>query len=78
MFFWFIFFFKKKSREKEIKKKWKIIDEMIGVFNLSEVYGYLKRGNFSNGKFYCSKECLKKNRGFFMIILGDKLYLMKT
>lgn len=60
VFLIYILFFKK-SREKEInsKKNENIIDEMIEC-STCKVYVSQKEAILSNGKFYCSKECLEK------------------
>jgi uncharacterized protein len=50
----------KKSREKEIfsKKNEKITDEMVEC-PTCKTYVSQKEAIISNGKFYCSKECLE-------------------
>ena len=60
VFLIYILFFKK-SREKEInsRKNENIIDEMIEC-STCKVYVSQKEAILSNGKFYCSKECLEK------------------
>ncbi len=60
VFLIYILFFKK-NREKEInsKKNENIIDEMIEC-STCKVYVSQKEAILSNGKFYCSKECLEK------------------
>ena len=56
----YIFLFKK-SREKDVinKKDEKIEDEMVECPSC-KTYVYQKEAILSNGKFYCSKECLLK------------------
>ena len=51
----------KKNREKEISKKnnEKITDEMVEC-PTCKTYVSQKEAILSNGKFYCSKECLLK------------------
>ncbi len=60
IFLIYILFFKK-NREKVInaKKNENIIDEMIEC-STCKVYVSQKEAILSNGKFYCSKECLEK------------------
>ena len=60
VFLIYILFFKK-NREKEInsKKNENIVDEMIEC-STCKVYVSQKEAILSNGKFYCSKECLEK------------------
>ncbi len=60
IFLIYILFFKK-NREKVInaKKNENIIDEMIEC-STCKVYVSQKEAILSNGKFYCSKECLLK------------------
>ena len=59
LFLVYVFFFKK-SREKTIfdKKNEKIVDEMVECPSC-KTYVSQKEAFLSNGKFYCSKECLK-------------------
>lgn len=54
----YIFFFKK-SREKDIEKKDDLMieDEMVEC-PTCKTYVSQKEAIVSNGKFYCSKECL--------------------
>ena len=55
----YIFFFKK-NREEEIgkpKKKHEIEDELVEC-PTCKTYVSSKEGILSNGKYYCSKECL--------------------
>ena len=55
----YLFFFKK-SREKDIvnKKNERIEDEMVECPSC-KTYVSKKEALLSNGKFYCSKECLE-------------------
>jgi uncharacterized protein len=59
IFLIYILFFKK-SREKELfaKKNEKITDEMMEC-PTCKTYVSQKEALLSNGKFYCSKECLE-------------------
>ena len=60
LFLVYIYFFKK-NREKNIqnkKKDEKIIDEMVECPSC-KTYVSQKEALLSNGKFYCSKECLE-------------------
>lgn len=60
LFLIYIYFFKK-NREKDIqnkKKDEKIIDEMVECPSC-KTYVSQKEALLSNGKFYCSKECLE-------------------
>ena len=59
LFLVYVFFFKK-SREKSIfdKKNEKIVDEMVECPSC-KTYVSQKEALLSNGKFYCSKECLE-------------------
>jgi uncharacterized protein len=60
LFLVYIYFFKK-NREKDIqdkKKDEKIIDEMVECPSC-KTYVSQKEALLSNGKFYCSKECLE-------------------
>ena len=59
LFLVYIFFFKK-GREKYIfdKKNEKIVDEMVECPSC-KTYVSQKEALLSNGKFYCSKECLE-------------------
>ena len=60
LFIVYIYFFKK-NREKDIqdkKKDEKIIDEMVECPSC-KTYVSQKEALLSNGKFYCSKECLE-------------------
>jgi uncharacterized protein len=58
LFFVYLIFFKK-NREKDIitKKEEKIEDEMVECPSC-KTYVSQKEAILSNGKFYCSKECL--------------------
>lgn len=60
IFLIYILFFKK-NREKEIRRKQneKIEDEMMECPSC-KIYVSQKEAILSNGKFYCSKECLSK------------------
>ena len=59
LFLVYILFFKK-NREKELfaKKNEKITDEMMEC-PTCKTYVSQKEALLSNGKFYCSKECLE-------------------
>ena len=60
LFLIYIYFFKK-NREKDIlnkKNDEKIIDEMVECPSC-KTYVSQKEALLSNGKFYCSKECLE-------------------
>ena len=59
LFLVYVFFFKK-NREKNIfdKKNEKIVDEMMEC-PTCKTYVSQKEALVSNGKFYCSKECLE-------------------
>ena len=60
LFLIYIYFFKK-NREKDIlnkKNDEKIIDEMVECPSC-KTYVSQKEALLSNGKFYCSKDCLK-------------------
>ena len=60
LFLIYIYFFKK-NREKDIQNKnkdEKIVDEMIECASC-KTYVSQKEALLSNGKFYCSKECLE-------------------
>lgn len=60
LFLVYIYFFKK-NRENDIqtkKKDEKIIDEMVECPSC-KTYVSQKEALLSNGKFYCSKECLE-------------------
>ena len=56
----YVLFFKKR-REKELfdKKNERITDEMVECPSC-KTYVSQKEALLSNGKFYCSKECLEK------------------
>jgi uncharacterized protein len=60
IFLIYIVFFKK-NREKELfaKKNEKIVDEMVEC-PTCKVYVSKNEAILSNGKLYCSKECLEK------------------
>lgn len=60
IFLIYILFFKK-NREKDIRRKQneKIEDEMMECPSC-KIYVSQKEAILSNGKFYCSKECLSK------------------
>ena len=59
LFFVYLIFFKK-NREKNISKKKneKIEDEMVEC-STCQIYVSQREAILSNGKFYCSKECLE-------------------
>ena len=59
LFFVYLIFFKK-NREKNIgkKKNEKIEDEMVEC-STCKIYISQREAILSNGKFYCSKECLE-------------------
>ena len=59
LFLLYVFVFKK-GREKEVAKKDEtIIDEMIECSSC-KVFVSKKEAILSNGKYFCSKECLDK------------------
>lgn len=60
LFLVYIFLFKK-SREKEVtNKKDEIIEDEMVACPTCKTYVSQKEAILSNGKFYCSKECLLK------------------
>ncbi|PZP12688.1 MAG: hypothetical protein DI602_08435 [Aliarcobacter butzleri] len=55
---YFIFF--KKSRQNDIAKKDKMITDDMIECESCKTYVSLKEAILSNGKYYCSKDCLNK------------------
>lgn len=57
----YIIFFKKKSATKSLKEKEQKANDMVEC-SVCGVYSELDDSILSNGKYYCSEECVREER----------------